>query len=321
MVFFNDGQAINWWVKQLQSTFGWAGDAAPSSVILWLRNELRLQDNPLLQRGLEWVAQGAHSLQLVVCSLDRWFSSKKKCPVANLQNFSCPKVFLDVFLSNLQLCPVGLDPAEYNSSTSFGSPKVWDHLHLTVSNLWCFRLLFYGTNNQKTHIFLGVGKTNIFWDARWVSCGSASCRSPWWICSSNCCSEAPGCWCAARRRRKRCPSWPKTRCLEELFGDPTSQSDPKKQEKSWTRLTNCIVGFLDLLFILRDKLKLTVISWPLRLFWSPHKSVLRSKTLDGCHLYAFEYRRPEAAQDVFVTCTTCLTTTSKFYMFRVSSIV
>lgn len=55
-----------------------------SSVILWLRNELRLHDNPLLQQGLERVAQGAQSLQLVVC----------------------------------------LDPAEYSSRTSFGSPKV-----------------------------------------------------------------------------------------------------------------------------------------------------------------------------------------------------
>lgn len=46
-----------------------SGDVSPSSVILWLRNELRLHDNPLLQRGLELVAQGATSLQLVVCHL------------------------------------------------------------------------------------------------------------------------------------------------------------------------------------------------------------------------------------------------------------
>ena len=49
------------------------GDApVPSSVILWLRNELRLHDNPLLQQGLERVAQGAQSLQLVVCLSLQW---------------------------------------------------------------------------------------------------------------------------------------------------------------------------------------------------------------------------------------------------------
>eukprot|EP00434_Breviolum_minutum_P034726 symbB.v1.2.030740.t1/scaffold3498.1/size55317/2 len=43
------------------------GAATPPNVILWLRNELRLRDNPLLQKGLEHVAQGATSLQMVVC--------------------------------------------------------------------------------------------------------------------------------------------------------------------------------------------------------------------------------------------------------------
>lgn len=48
--------------------FSLPGDGpVASSVILWLRNELRLHDNPLLQQGLERVAQGAQSLQLVVC--------------------------------------------------------------------------------------------------------------------------------------------------------------------------------------------------------------------------------------------------------------
>lgn len=49
---------------------GFSGAATPPNVILWLRNELRLRDNPLLQKGLEHVAQGATSLQMVVCFLD-----------------------------------------------------------------------------------------------------------------------------------------------------------------------------------------------------------------------------------------------------------
>jgi len=49
---------------------GFSGAATPPNVILWLRNELRLRDNPLLQKGLEHVAQGAASLQMVVCFLD-----------------------------------------------------------------------------------------------------------------------------------------------------------------------------------------------------------------------------------------------------------
>ena len=56
------------------SIFSLPGDGpVASSVILWLRNELRLHDNPLLQQGLERVAQGAQSLQLVVCPLAHVF--------------------------------------------------------------------------------------------------------------------------------------------------------------------------------------------------------------------------------------------------------
>ena len=52
------------------SSSSFSGAATPPNVILWLRNELRLRDNPLLQKGLEHVAQGATSLQMVVCFLD-----------------------------------------------------------------------------------------------------------------------------------------------------------------------------------------------------------------------------------------------------------
>ena len=49
-----------------------AGDSADTAsatapVVVWLRNELRLCDNPLLQRGLQ-LAKG--NLQLVVCPSD-----------------------------------------------------------------------------------------------------------------------------------------------------------------------------------------------------------------------------------------------------------
>ena len=53
---------------------GFSGAATAPNVILWLRNELRLRDNPLLQKGLEHVAQGATSLQMVVCFSDEKIS-------------------------------------------------------------------------------------------------------------------------------------------------------------------------------------------------------------------------------------------------------